>query len=127
MSLPLEGLPETLSLKQTPEMEVQVRIMPNPSPNVPHSTLLCVVAGQDYVATSNEQLVFSRGDIVMCHRITIMDDDICEVNPAESFFSYLTYVSGILPIDVSPPETEVIINGDNKRECGTLLLHFVHE
>ena len=99
--------------------------MPNPSPNTPNSTLLCVVAGQDYVATSNEQLVFNRGDTVMCHRIPIIDDDICEVNPAEPFFSELTYVSGNLPIDVSPPVAEVIFTDENELEpeCGTLLLH----
>ena len=95
----------------------------SPSTNIPHSTLLCVVAGQDYVATSNERLMFSRGDTVMCHRIHIIDDDICEVNPAESFFSQLTYVSGILPIDVSPQVVEVIINDENEPECGMLLLH----
>ena len=97
--------------------------MPNPSTNIPHSTLLCVVAGQDYVATSSERLMFSRGIGRMCHRIHISDEDICEVNPAESFFSQLTYVSGILPIDVSPPVAEVIINDENEPECGTLLLH----
>ena len=98
--------------------------MPNPSPNIPHSTLLCVVAGQDYVATSNQQLVFNRGDTVMCHRIPIIDDNICEVNPAERFFSELTYVSEILPI-VSPPVAEVIFTDENELEpeCGTLLLH----
>ena len=67
--------------------------------------------------------MFSRGDTVMCHRIPIIDDNICEVNPAESFFSDLTYVSGILPIDVSPPVAEVIINDENEPECGTLLPH----
>ena len=77
----------------------------------------------DYVATIGEDLTFMRGDEVVCHRVPIVDDNICEVDPAENFFSSLSFVSGILPIDIDPEMAEVIINDVNETECGKLFKH----
>ena len=86
--------------------------MPNPSPNIPHSPLLCIVAGQDYISTINELLVFNRGDSRVCHRASITKDSLCEVDPAENYFYELSLVNGTLPIHINRSEAEVIIDNE---------------
>ena len=72
----------------------------------------------DYTAAVGEQLVFAQGQNVACHRIMIIEDNICENYPIEDFFSSLTYVSGIMPILIDPPRTRVIIDDDTyEPEC----------
>ena len=49
--------------------------------------------------------------------MTINDDNLCE-QPAESFLSRLSYVSGQMPITIDPEEVRVFIDDDNEPECG---------
>ena len=78
-----------------------------------HST----VAVADYEAVASEDLVFSRGATRACHTIYINQDNICESSSNEFFFSDLAYVSGILPITISPPTARVIIDDSDQPEC----------
>ena len=75
------------------------------------------VAGEDYVGIVDEPLVFTRGQRSACHRVTILQDDICEINQTD-FFSNLEYVNGTMPIIINPPRTRVIIDDTNEPECG---------
>ena len=56
----------------------------------------------------------------MCHIVNITDDDICENDPNESFFSNLVLGGGEQPIMVDPPRAEVIIDDSEEPECGKL-------
>ena len=76
------------------------------------------VAGVDYTAVVDEPLVFARGQNRACHRVMITQDNICEIDQIEDFFSNLEYVSGIMPIIINPPRTRVIIDDTNEPECG---------
>ena len=66
-----------------------------------------------------EQLVFNTGDRRQCHTVNIVNDDDCE-QPAENFFSDLSYVSGELPVTINPDRTTVFIDDDNEAECGKI-------
>ena len=79
--------------------------------------LFTTVAGADYVAVAGEELVFNRGDTQVCHTIDILQDNICESDPNEQFFSDLAYVSGVLPITISPPTARVVIDDRLEEEC----------
>ena len=52
----------------------------------------------------------------------ITQDDICEIDRIEDFFSDLAYVSGIMPINIDPPRTRVRINDTNEPECGKYIV-----
>ena len=69
----------------------------------------------DYIAVANVRLDFAIGDERICHRVRIIDDDICEI---ENFFSSLQFGGGEQPITVDPSLTEVIIEDTNQRDCG---------
>ena len=75
------------------------------------------VAGDDYVPVSGENLVFASGETRVCHTIEIINDDICEHNPNEFFFSDLAYVSGMQPITIAPPTARVVIDDSGEPEC----------
>ena len=74
-------------------------------------------AGSDYEGVVGEVLVFTHNDTRVCHTINIFQDDDCENNPNEDFFSDLSYVSGVLPITIDPPTAQVIIDDTLEREC----------
>ena len=76
------------------------------------------VAGIDYTATADELLIFTRGQRFACHRVIIIQDDICEIDQIGDFFSTLAYVSGIMPIITNPPSTRVIVDDTKEPECG---------
>ena len=76
------------------------------------------VAGEDYTAVVGELLVFAQGQSRECHTVLITQDDICEIDRIEDFFSDLAYVSGIMPINIDPPRTRVIVDDTNEPECG---------
>ena len=63
-------------------------------------------------------LEFIRGQRRACHTVIITQDDICEIDVIEDFFSNLEYVSGIMPIIITRPRTRVIIDDTNEPECG---------
>ena len=71
----------------------------------------------DYEAVIDEPLVFNPGITRVCHDIIILQDDICESDPNEFFFSNLTLSSGMQPIIVFPPSAEVIIDDTAEPEC----------
>ena len=76
------------------------------------------VSGVDYVGVVNVSLIFGVGDSRVCHNITIIDDDECQIDQIRDFFSNLTYVSGEQPINIDPDSTRVIINDTADPECG---------
>ena len=62
-------------------------------------------------------LMFGAGDSRVCHDVDIIDDNDCET-PYEDFFSNLEYDSGDMPIIITQPRTQVIINDTAEPECG---------
>ena len=64
-----------------------------------------------------EPLQFNQGDERVTHIITINQDDICENDPYEDFFSKLTLESGVQPITVIQPRAQVIIFDNMEVEC----------
>ena len=80
--------------------------------------VLNTVSPLDYGGVSNVRLDFAVGDERVCHLVSIVDDDICEIDPYENFFSNLVFGGGEQPILVDPPRTEVIIDDTNQPECG---------
>ena len=59
--------------------------------------------------------MFATGDDRQCHRVQIINDDICE-HELEQFFSRLAYVSGTPVVIVDPDTARVIIIDDVR--CG---------
>ena len=62
-------------------------------------------------------LMFGVGDLHVCHDVNILDDNDCET-PYEDFFSILEYDSVDMPIIITRPRTQVIINDTAEPECG---------
>ena len=75
------------------------------------------VSPDDYGGVANGILTFNQGDERVTHTIIINQDDICENDPYEDFFSNLTLNSGIQPITVIRPRAKVIINDTLEPEC----------
>ena len=72
----------------------------------------------DYTAINRHDLVFNQGDSRVCHTVQITQDNICEIEPFEAFFSNLKYKSGTMPIIISRSQTRVLIDDTNELECG---------
>ena len=70
----------------------------------------------DSVAVSG-LLQFNQGDMRVCHTITINQDEICENNPNEDFFSNLAFASGMRLITVIREHARVIIDDNMESEC----------
>ena len=63
--------------------------------------------------------MFPRGTVRVCHNITIIQDNECEILPDdESFFSDLERESGVGEIILEPPTAQVIIDDTAEPECG---------
>ena len=62
-------------------------------------------------------LSFSRGDTQVCYLIFIGNDNDCESDPNEFFFTELAYVSGVQPITIAPHTAQVIIDDSAEPEC----------
>ena len=89
-------------------------------------TLPRSVSPGDYDEIVGFELVFNIGDDRVCHNVSINDDNECE-QPAESFLSQLSYVSGELPIIIDPEDARVFIDDTAEPECAgrlKLLKHF---
>jgi hypothetical protein len=69
-------------------------------------------------------LVFGVGDLRVCHDVVINDDNECEIDPIEDFFSTLEYVSGDMPIFIAPETTRVIINDTAEPECAPITVGY---
>ena len=61
--------------------------------------------------------MFGVGDSRVCHDVDIVDDNDCETQ-YEDFFFNLEYGSGDMPINITRPRTQVIINDTAEPECG---------
>ena len=57
------------------------------------------------------------GDVTQTHTISISDDDECENDPNENFFSNITLDSGIPDIAVTVPQATVTIDDSGEEEC----------
>ena len=75
------------------------------------------MSSDDYNAVINQLLVFNLGDERVTHTITISQDNECEDDPLENFFSNLALVSGVQSIAVIRPRAQVNINDTLEREC----------
>ena len=80
------------------------------------------MGGQDYVAVIRMPLNFPRGTERVCHTITILQDNDCELLPENYFFSDLALESGTLDILIDPPTAQVVIDDRAEPECGNLVL-----
>ena len=80
------------------------------------------VSPGDYTAVVNQLLVFNLGDERVTHTITINQDNECEDDSSEDFFSNLAHVSGVQPITVIRPHSQVIIDDTLEPECSKCIL-----
>ena len=78
------------------------------------------VADGDYGPVSGQIIQFSRGDTAQSHIILINDDDECEKDPNEIFFSNIALDSGIPDITVTIPRATVTIDDTAEPECGKI-------
>ena len=61
---------------------------------------------------------FSRGDTNKTHTITIYDDEECEDDPNEFFYSNIALDTGIPDITVTQPLATITIDDTAEPECG---------
>ena len=74
----------------------------------------------DYGGVIGQLMQFNTTDTNRTHTFIIRQDDICETDPDEFFFSNITLVSGTPPIDVIHPQAIVFIDDSLEPECGKL-------
>ena len=67
---------------------------------------------------TDQIIMFEAGDVTRTHRIIFNNDNDCEDEPNENFFSSIALNSGILDIFVTEPQVTVIINDTSELECG---------
>ena len=67
---------------------------------------------------AGEIIQFNVGDVTRTHTIIINDDDECEKDPNENFFSNVALNSGIPDITVTVPRATGTINDTSEPECG---------
>ena len=75
-----------------------------------HNFFTCTVAPGDYGAVTNQIITFAENQTRATHTIIINQDDDCEYDPNENFFSNIALNSGQQPISVIRPRAEVIID-----------------
>ena len=61
--------------------------------------------------------MFEAGDVTQTHRIQINDDNICEDQPNENFFSNIALNSETPDIFVTEPRATLIIDDTGEDEC----------
>ena len=83
------------------------------------------MADRDY-EESKEFITFNAGDVNKTHTITINDDNECEDDPDERFFSLAGAVSGISDITVTVDRANITINDSGEAECGQLAIPCSH-
>ena len=66
---------------------------------------------------TDQIITFAAGDVTQTHRIIINDDNICEDQPNENFFSNIALESGIPDIFVTEPRATVTIDDSGEDEC----------
>jgi hypothetical protein len=75
------------------------------------------VADGDYVPVAGEIIQFIAGDVTQTHTIILNDDNECEENPNENFFSNIALDSGIPDITVTVPQATVTIDDSGEVGC----------
>ena len=75
---------------------------------IPHISNAAVADG-DYVPVAGEIVQFNKGDVTKNHTIIINDDNECEKDPNENFFSNIALDSGIPDITVTVPRAMVTL------------------
>ena len=114
------------SLSQsTLKMALQVYYIVTLCNNAFCNFLTHTVAPGDYGAMTNQIIAFTAGQMRATHRIIINQDDECEDDPNENFFSNIALDSGTLPISVIRPRAEVIIDNTNESECSKCHTHTI--
>ena len=68
---------------------------------------------------TGEIIQFNAGDVTQTHTITINNDEECEDEPNESFFSNIALDGGI-DIDITIDQAVITINDTAEPECGEL-------
>ena len=67
---------------------------------------------------NGEIIQFNTGDTVKTHTIFIEQDQICETDPIEVFFSNIVLDDGVQPIEVIRSQATIFINDTLEPECG---------
>ena len=67
---------------------------------------------------AGEIIQFNVGDVTKTHTIIINDDNECEKDPNENFFSNIALDSGVPDITVIIPRAMVTIDDTAEPECG---------
>ena len=80
----------------------------------------------DYGGVIGQLIQFNTGDTNQTHMILSEQDNICEIDPNEFFFSNITLVGGVQPIDVIQPLATVIIDDTMEPECSELFTQTHH-
>ena len=76
-----------------------------------------IVAPDDYEAVASSIMQFNVGDVRIMYTIRINQDQVCETDPDEVFFSDIVLNSGVQPIFVIQPTTEITIDDSAEPEC----------
>ena len=63
-------------------------------------------------------LRFAVGDTRACQTVRIFQDDECEADHIEDFFSTVEYSSGEMPIIITRNSTDIVISDRDEPECG---------
>ena len=80
-------------------------------------TAVVGVPDMDYEAVNGDIVQFAMGDTFQTHTIIINDDNVCENEPNEFFFSNISLGTGVQPIFVIQPQATVIIDDAAEPEC----------
>ena len=80
-------------------------------------TAVAGVPDMDYDAVNGEIVQFAMGDTFQTHTIIINDDDVCENDPNEYFFSNIALDTGVQLVFVIPPQSTVTIDDAAEQEC----------
>ena len=91
-----------------------------------HNFFTRAVAPGDYGAVTNQIITFAEGQMRATHTIIINQDDDCENDPNENFFSNIAFNSGTQPISVIRPRAEVIIDDSAEPECSKRNTQYCH-
>ena len=71
----------------------------------------------DYDSVNGEMVQFAMGDTFQTHTIIINNDDVCEHDTNEFFFSNTSLDTGMEPILVIQPQAAVTIDDAAEPEC----------
>ena len=73
---------------------------------------------------TDQIILFEAGNVTQSHRVQINDDNICEDQPNENFFSNIALNSGIPDIFVTEPRATVTIDDTGEDECSKYYIFY---